>query len=572
MSKTMPKNLPIGVDNFGKLATPENKYLFADKTLFIKEIIDDPSEVTLITRPRRWGKTLNLSMLHYFLADEVWRQKTAGLFDSYLIAQVEDGRYIRDHQGQYPVISVSFKDIKAHDFKTAVEKIKLLIQELCRQHYYLFESKQLNDNERALFYKYLSDDPSQDELENSLKILSELLRQHCNKPVYILIDEYDTPLNAAFNQGYLDEFTIFMKNLLSAALKSNPALKKGVLTGILRVSKDSMLSGLNNIDVYTVLNKQYGQHFGFDDKELDQLFVAQGLQKDEAKVKDWYNGYCIGGLTLYNPWSIINALKNEGELRPYWVNTADDALLKSVLQDTSVEVKTKFQQLLEGKTIEGVVSESIRYDNIINDEVSIWSLLLYTGYLKVLAQEPIGLDYLCQLAIPNKEVLTLYKSDFVDWMRALPQQTKLKLLLKSLVQGNVDLFVKDINHFLVSAASIHDYAKQPEAFYHGFMLALTASLLDDYYVESNRESGNGRPDLLFIPKDTQKTQAVILEFKHVKKGENPQAIAQQAVTQIDVNDYTAQIKQYHYVTQIYKVGLAFDGKQVHCAHQVDKSY
>lgn len=565
----MAKKLPVGVDNFGKLTDPKNNFVFADKTLFIQEIINDGAEVTLITRPRRWGKTLNMSMLHYFFSAEVYGQKTMGLFESYAIAKVEDGDIIREHQGQYPVIFVSFKDIKEPNFAIALEKFKLLIQELCRQHYYLHDSLQLTDAEKDLFETYLRDAPDQSNLENSLKTLSELLYKHYNKPVYILIDEYDTPLNAAYNKGYLEEMTNFLRNLFSAALKTNPALKKGVLTGVLRISKDSMLSGLNNIEVYTVLNKAYNRHFGFTSQELDALFFEQGLLKDETRVKDWYNGYCVGGLTLYNPWSIINTLKNEGELRPYWVNTADDALLRTVLQNASITVKIKFQQLLEGKTIEGAVSENIRYENITNDEVSIWSLLLYTGYLKALSAEQQGTRTLCALAIPNQEVFALYEDCFIDWMNAAPHYKKLKQLLENLVEGHIEKFTKEVSIFLQTAASIHDYATQPEAFYHGFMLALTAGVIDNYYVESNRESGDGRPDLLFIPKDSKKTKAVILEFKPVKKGEEPLIIAQQALAQIDTKAYATTVKQYQYIKHIYKVGLAFDGKQVHCVHQID---
>jgi len=565
----MSKNLPISVDSFSRLVDPQGNYLFADKTLFIKEILDDMSGVTLITRPRRWGKTLNLSMLEHFLAAEVDRQSTQGLFSPYAIAKVEGGRYIRDYQGQYPVISISFKDIKENNFDSVLAKIKNLIQRLCRTHEYLLDSAQLSTGDKVLFNKYYSGAPNQADLEDSIKDISELLNKHYNKRVYILIDEYDTPLNTAYNKGYVEEMASFIKNMFSAALKGNPALQKGVLTGILRISKDSLLSGLNNVEVYTVLDKEYCRHFGFNNEELDVLFKEQGLVKNESAVKEWYNGYCMGGLTLYNPWSIIHALKNKGELRPYWVNTADDTLLKSVLQGASIEVKAKFQQLLEGKTIEGWVSDTLRYEAIKSDEVSIWSLLWYTGYLKVLSVIPESTYYHCQLAIPNQEVVALYKDCFLDWMRAVPHQTKLKSLLEHLVQGHVEEFASEVSCFLLTAASIHDYAQQPEAFYHGFMLALTAGLIDQYQIESNRESGLGRPDLLFIPRDPNKTLAVILEFKHVKKGDKAQTIAEQALSQIDTNLYAAPLNAHAHITQIYKIGLAFDGKQVHCAHRID---
>lgn len=557
----MLKKLPIGVDDFAHLVKPEYNYLFVDKTLFIKDIIDTGFQITLITRSRRWGKTLNMSMLHYFLAAEVWGQKTEGLFDRLAIAQEAQGQYIQQHQGRYPVIYVSFKDIKQRDFPAALDKLKGLIQDLCRQHQYLSDSAHLTLTEKELFYKYLTDDPTPQELENALKILSQLLRKHFNEQVYILIDEYDTPLNAGYGR-YFDEITSFMKNMFSAALKDNPALKKGVMTGILRISKDSMLSGLNNLKVFTVLNKDYNQYFGFTEAELDHLFSGQNLTKDEDKVKTWYNGYKIGGLTLYNPWSILNCLSEKGELRPYWVNTADDTLLREILQGASVEIKIKLQQLLEGQTIEGLVSETIRYEDIKSDEISIWSLLLYTGYLNVLTYELDDQLYICQLAIPNREILSLYKTTFKLWLQQPSKRGLLKSLLESLLEGESEKFAKDISDFLLAAASVHDYASQPEAFYHGFMLALTAGLLDDYYIASNQESGFGRPDLLFIPKDQKKTKAIILEFKHVGAGKKAECVAQEALTQIDTKAYAAKIKQYAYITKIIKVGLAFDGKQV----------
>lgn len=559
----MQKNLPIGVDNFRDLVDSNNKYLFADKTLFIKEIIEDGSKVILITRPRRWGKTLNMSMLHHFFAEEVYGQKTHGMFDSYAIAKESDGRFVKEYQGKYPVIFISFKDIKELDFAGALNKVKGLIQDLYAQHRYLATSSKLDDADKVMFNAYRQDNPSSQDLEKALKRLSDFLWQHHSQPVYILIDEYDTPLNAAYNH-YLDEMTCFMKNLFSEALKGNPSLKQGILTGILRISKDSMLSGLNNLQVYTVLNEKYNQHFGFTNKELDLLFIEQGLQKDEAPVKAWYNGYKIGGLTLYNPWSIISALKNNGELRPYWVNTADDSLLRQIFEEANIEIKTKFQQLLEGKSIEAYISETIRYEDIKNDEVSLWSLLLYTGHLKIESVSPFNMLYLCQLAIPNREILALYEHFFLSWIKTPARQMQLTHLLNNLLDGNIEKFETNLSGFLQTAASVHDYANQPEAFYHGFMLALTSSLLDTYYIDSNRESGYGRPDLLLIPKDKAKNQAFILEFKHVYKNETLEAVAKIALKQIQLNHYAAHIKQYRYINTVLTVGLAFDGKKAHC--------
>ena len=350
--------------------------------------------------------------------------------------------------------------------------------------------------------------------------------------------------------------------MMSAGLKDNPYLQKGVLTGILRVSKDSMLSTLNHLRVHTVLDKKYAQHFGFTDADLDYLFADQHLSKDEERVKAWYNGYLIGGITLYNPWSIMNSLEDGGELRPYWVNTADDSLLKELLQNANSDVKILFQSLVQGNSIDVIVNQTMRFDEVKRDPSMLWNLLLSAGYLKVLSSTVELNWYQCQLAIPNQEVEGIYKSIFISWMVDTSKFSQLKLLLQNLVDGNIERFTSEVSHFLKAAASIHDYAHQPEAFYHGFVLALTVPLMDAYYVLSNTESGYGRPDLVLIPKNKTEHTATIIEFKHVSKGEDPQAIAQTAIDQINQKSYHAKIAQYDYVKHIRKIGIAFDGKNV----------
>jgi hypothetical protein len=306
------KRINIGGSDFGTLI--RNDLLFVDKSLFIKEIIDDKSEVTIITRPRRWGKTLNMSMLHYFLSAEVYGQKTAGLFDKLLIAK-EPGDYIAQHQGKYPVIFISLKDVKQATLESAVNSIALLIQDVYSQHIYLMNEKKLALHEEDVFQRTLYAKLSAEELIVSLQKLSQWLMRYHGRQTYILIDEYDTPLNFARDKDYFEPMALFMKNFLSTTLKGNVYLAKAVVTGILRISKDSMLSGLNNPEIYTMLRDTlYAPYFGFTDEELDPLFADQNLIKNEAEVKAWYNGYRINGLTLYNPWSIMNCLKNKAEL------------------------------------------------------------------------------------------------------------------------------------------------------------------------------------------------------------------------------------------------------------------
>ena len=566
----MPKSIAIGNDNFAEII--RKGYLFVDKSLFIKEIIDDVSKVTLITRPRRWGKTLNMSMLHHFLAPEAYGDSTAGLFDQLKIAQAP-GDYVAQHQGKYPVIFMTLKGVEASTFEEALMAMSLLIQSAFRDHRYLLTSEALESSDKEYFSTVCDTYVMQNELERSLWRLCELLYKHHQQKTYVLIDEYDTPLNFAFRtDGYFEPMSQFMKNFLGHTLKSNTYLEKGVMTGILRISKDSMLSGLNNPKIYTVLSKKYSPYFGFTNEELDILFADQGLVKDEQQVKDWYNGYIIGGLTLYNPWSIMNCLEEKGDLKPYWVNTGNDSLLKELLQNVDVDTKTAFESLIVNQPVTVVVSDTMRFDEVKHDNNMLWNLLIFAGYLKVLSSELDDMGTRCQIAIPNQEVLRLYRGIFLGWLNAPTRKIdQLKLLLDSLVAGDIKQFAQDVQEFLQAASSVHDYATQPEAFYHGFILALMVSMTDRYYVYSNTESGNGRPDLLLIPKEHAQTQAFVIEFKSLRKNEKPEEALNVAMTQIDNQNYAARITQHDYIKQVMKVAIVFDGREVFYNHKTDRS-
>lgn len=566
----------IGTSDFTKIIR-ENA-LYVDKSLLIKDIINDTDETLLITRPRRWGKTLNMSMLQHFFASEVRGQNTAELFDKLLIKTVDNGKYMQ-YQGKHPVIFISFKDVKDNSLVDTIYNISGLINDSYREHAYLLESVSISAIDKATYKEYLKRDLKRNDVEKGLKFLSELLHQHHKQKVYILVDEYDTPLNDAYAAEYFPELVKFMRNLFSNAMKDNPYLEKGIMTGILRVSKDSMLSGLNNQKVYTILKAKYREFFGFTNGELDLLFKNQGLEQDEAAVKEWYNGYTIGGLTIYNPWSILNCLSEKGSIEPYWLNTGDDSLIKTVVQNSGRETKEKFQELMLGKSIEGSVNDSIRFDNLEDDPSAIWSMLLYTGYLTATSckfQE--GGNHQCQLLIPNKEIMALYRDILIKWLGTSDRyRSSIKAFLEYMVIGEIEKCVVEIGRLLLAVASFRDYANQPEAFYHGFMLALTAALLDDYYIYSNKESGYGYPDLMFIPKPQQQklqqqstTNAVILEFKHVNAGEDAKQVAENAVRQINTKDYAASFSQHANIGTILKVGLAFDGKAVTSAHEKGK--
>ncbi len=565
----MPKSIQTGGGNFSELVLGD--YLFVDKSLFIQAVLNDPGKAIVITRPRRWGKSLNLSMLHHFLAPKVDGIETKGLFDKLEISKIP-GDYIGKHQGQYPVIFLSLKDFKAESFEDFVKMLNTGVRSMFKAHKYLLlnAANRLDSDEIQEFSHYLRDSLDAVELANALKILSELLVRYHQKKAYILIDEYDTPLNHAFiSTKDFESIASLMRNFFSAGMKDNNALEKGVMTGILRISKDSMLSGLNNVKTYTVLDDtRYYDSFGFTQQDLVQLFEDQELSHDEPKVQEWYNGYQINGLTLYNPWSIMNCLVEKGRLKPYWILSGDDKLLRELIQKSSEGVKQQLGRLILGETIEVVVSETMRFDQIRQHEAMLWNLLLLGGYLKVLASRLSGKNYIATVAVPNQEVLTSYQGIFLDWMEQIPQNLSHQTqLIKGLALGDIERFAAETQFFLESAASFHDYANQPEAFYHGFTLALIASMMDQFYVFSNEESGYGRPDVILIPKDKSQSRALILEFKISTSDQDPQALTQKALQQIQSKNYSAKIRQYDRITEILMIAVVFEGKRVHVAHE-----
>jgi len=438
------KKIPIGIDNFHKLI--RENYLFCDKSLLIKEIIDEGSEVTLIVRPRRWGKTLNMSMIRHFFAPEVYGIKTKNLFDHLAIATVNNGDYL-SHQGKYPVIFVSFKDVKESSFEGAFRKIIQLVRILYREHRYLLQSEKLAVDEKDLFSAYLKGEIQNNDLTDSLRFLSELLAKEHDENVYIIIDEYDTPINAAYEK-YLEKMVGFMQDLFSAALKDNSFLKQGILTGILRVSKDSILSGLNNLKTYTLLDGAYKQHFGFSEEEVTYLFEQKGCLLQLNKVKKWYNGYKANDLTIYNPWSIINCLADQGKIDLYWTETAKNDLVENTIGNSNADIKSNLETLMQGGTITERIDKHVTFDILKNNETALWSLLLFTGYLKAESStfdENLG-GHICILSIPNLEVFCLYQQCMREWLlKNLGDAENQSDFLEDLAKRNIKQFTERTN-------------------------------------------------------------------------------------------------------------------------------
>ena len=566
--------LPIGQSDFRKII--DGGFDFVDKSDFIPEVLQG-AEVILITRPRRFGKTLNMSMLRHFFAQEVHGQPTKDLFKHLKVSHAEED--VLQHQGKYPVIFLTFKDIKESSFEAAHKKIYRLIINVYDEFSYLLESPSLSDQQKDYLSRILKGEANQAELETSLQELTGFLfRHHGTKPI-ILIDEYDTPIQSGYLQGYYDEVIAFFRNFFGAALKDNPYLFKAVLTGILRVSRESLFSGLNNLKVHSVLHPQLSSFFGFTEEEVNQLFNKAGLQDKMDDVKHWYNGYQMGSTVLYNPWSIVNCIEDGGVLKPFWVNTSDNILIKDLLLKSSFNFKDKFEILLHGTPVERVVDENFVFPDLQkNRESAIWSLLLMTGYLTVRACEETNRGSVCQLAIPNQEIRNLYQVIIEKWLANGYGLEWYEEFLNHLLNGNMEEFQKGLRHIMEHIVSVHDVGKkEPESFYHGLMIGLTASLAGDkkYETRSNRESGYGRYDYLILARDPHKL-SILLEFKQItlptgkKETADIQAVldkaAQEALQQIDTQVYFAELKQRG-LTNILKIGLAFSGKRFGMAHE-----
>ncbi|MEI8294916.1 MAG: AAA family ATPase [Alphaproteobacteria bacterium] len=561
--------LPIGYSDFKQVI--DEKFDFVDKTLLIPEIIDGP-QVVLITRPRRFGKTLNMLMLRYFFAETVRGQSTKGLFDNLKVMQ--SGEAVLKHQGQYPVIFLSFKDIKASSFEEVYQKIYDTITEMYGEFAYLQDSPSLSKQQKDFFISVLEQEASQAQLERSLKVLTDYLFQHHGVKPIVLIDEYDTPIQSGFFGGYYNEAIGFFRGFFGVALKDNLSLSKAVMTGILRVSRESLFSGLNNISAHSILHSKFSSFFGFTQDEIDQLLLRADLQDKASDIKHWYNGYQIGDSVLYNPWSIVNCIQNEGALQPFWTNTSDNILLKDLLRKSSADFKAEFETLLGGTPVERVVDENFVFPDLEGNRASaLWSLILMTGYLTVHGCEYTHNGPLCKLTIPNQEIRDLYQSTIEQWLANGYGPEWYNKFINHLLNGEMEDFTQGLRKIMDHTVSYHDIASEPEPFYHGMMIGLTASLADhrDYELRSNRESGRGRYDYLIIARDPAKL-SILLEFKQVKKGasETLEQSAQEALTQIDTQGYVGELKQRG-LSKILKLGIAFSGKRFGLVHERDIS-
>lgn len=551
--------LPIGVSDFKKLIL--GKYQFVDKTNFIKETINDGNEVILITRPRRFGKTLNLSMLYYFLQHN--SSPGQNLFENLFIAADHD--FCQKHQNKYPVIFISFKDIKKGSFEQSYSKIVNLISKLYKEHRSLLEGDLLYSDEKEIFIKIINKTANQLDIEDSLVLLVEYLEKKFGNLPILLIDEYDTPIQEAYLRGYYQEMMDLMRSILGQALKDNSKIQKAIITGITRVAQESLFSGVNNLAVYSLLREKLGQYFGFTEKEVLKLLNDNQSIVYIDEIKEWYNGYQIGKHTLYNPWSILSCLDHNGELKPYWLNTSSNDLVKELLDKIDYSVKGEFALLLQGKTIEKPLLENLVFPELKEKEEAIWSLLLYAGYLNVISSAIKGFQLMAQVSIPNREVMYVYDGIIAGWFRKGSSLDTYKEFIQSLKLGEMAIFKKYLSEIL-DIGSYFDFNRNtPERVFHSFMLGLTVGLKDEYIIKSNQESGLGRFDVVFIPKNKQ-IKGILLEFKTSDKIDLLLDRAQEALEQIKDKQYFQIFKQ-HEVKNILAIGLAFCGKQLELMHE-----
>ncbi len=545
---TVKRRIGIGISDFKELV---QGYFYVDKTLLIDELSHTDGKVILITRPRRFGKTLNLSMLRYFY--EKTEESNAHLFEHTAIWTREECRAL---QGKYPVIFISLKDCKGDswdDVRLAI--IECIIREF-KRHFEVL-SPHLAKHDLADYMSILERTASTGLLSESLLFLSALLSQFHKERVIVLIDEYDAPIHSAYTYGYYDKMIHFMRALLSKVLKDNSSLERGILTGILRAAKESIFSGLNNLRVFTLLDEEFSDKFGFTVPEVDLLLRETNLEQKSLSIKEWYNGYRCGNDTIYNPWSLLECIAKQGKTGQYWANTSDNALIGRLIAQADASVKAELELLLQGGTVEKALDNGLIFPGMEKNHTAMWSLLLYAGYLTFIKKS----ENVCELALPNEEIRVLYKTLITGVFEESLGASNVATLRDALSTANAEQFGELVQGFIKNSMSAFDLpASEPERSYHLFVLGLLVLLEESYLVKSNRESGYGRYDILLIPRDPQRW-GIIIEFKKVTSGESMSEAADRALDQIREKAYGTELLQ-HGVHKRVAFGVACEGKDI----------
>ena len=550
------KRISTGTENFKELI--DNNYYYVDKTMLIEDVISD--KVMMYNRPRRFGKTLNLSMLYYFFSNQ--EKENSYLFKGLNISKDKE---ILKHQNQYPVIFLTLKDMNNNNYKSQIYKFSSIISGIINKYIdRIIDSPLLNYRDKSWLEKYYNVNANLDEIKEALYNISIILNKYYRKKVIILIDEYDVPLQSAYNHGYYDEMVDFLRSVFSSALKTNDALERGVLTGCLRISKESIFTGLNNFIVRNITDREASDCFGFTQEEIDKLLDYYDLIDKRNEIKDWYDGYLFGETEIYNPWSALNYIKkvlsdNQYQAISFWANTSSNDLVKQYIENSTITMKEEFEELINGKSIiKKIVPEltyrEMSFKNSMNDDI--YSFLLFTGYLKIKEKvyennELVEDTY--KLVIPNKEVKKIYENIFMKWFEGYQRENRNEFINK-LLDGKEKDAQKILNQVLKSSISYYD---NYESFYHGFMVGFLN--VDGYEVKSNRESGEGRFDLAILPMDID-DQAIIIECKHSSSIKELRKDSKEASNQIIEKRYIEGLVDEGYENVI-GYGISFYKKQ-----------
>lgn len=546
--------MPVGISDYRRASS---EYYYVDKTLMIKELLDERAMVSLFTRPRRFGKTLNMDMLRTFF--EKTEEDTSVYFRDKKIWQC--GQKYRDHQGKYPVIFISFKDVKRDTWQETYDQIAGILRQEFERHRELLESQKCSIYEKAYLKSVLEQTADSTDMMMSLQRLSQMLDEHYGIPPIIIIDEYDTPIQQGHMRGFYNQVVLFMRNLFSGGLKDNRHLSYGFLTGILRVAKESIFSGLNNLKINSILDSRYSEYFGFTPEEVKAITRYYGVEDKYEEICAWYDGYRFGDFEIFNPWSVINYFGNDCRPQAFWQSTGSNDIIGEVLTYADENIYDRLQALLRGESFLTYIDTGVIYPQIQNNPSSIYSFLLVAGYLKVVRAElAFSGDYMCEVALPNREIAFVYNKEILQKMEGMLPQATVISIQEALYFGDVQRLQKEMNKLLVQSVSYYDTGQ--ETFYHGLVLGLCAIMDNRYFITSNGESGEGRYDIQMLPK-VENMPGILIELKAAKKlsEEKLKQLSEEALAQIERRRYDADMAAKG-VKMILKYGVAFSGKRV----------
>ena len=546
--------LPVGVSEYRVAST---QYYYIDKTMMIKDFLDERPMVSLFTRPRRFGKTLNMDMLKTFF--EKSDEDTSVYFQDKAIWNC--GERYRSYQGKYPVIFVSFKDIKFDSWDLTFEMLKTVIGTEFERHFELANSDKCSEMDKKQYRKIAEREADIVSLSGAFDVLSRMLYRHYGQKAIIIIDEYDIPIQQGHSKGFYDEVVDFMRNLFSGGLKDNPALAFGFLTGILRVAKESIFSGLNNLVVNSILDESYSQYFGFTKSDVEQMALYYSAKDKMTELCEWYDGYRFGDTEIFNPWSVINYFKNGCKPRAFWQSTGSNEIISEVIACADESIYERLEKLLQGDKFRALIDTGVIYPQIKINPSSIYSFLLVAGYLKAEnAEISSSGDFLCDISLPNKEIKAVYNKEILQKLNAIVPQSSAVEIQEAIYTNDSKRLQQQLRKLLLQSASSFDTVG--ELFFHGLFLGICAIFDDQYYVTSNRESGEGRFDIQLMPKNNSRP-GVLIELKSKKdlSKEQLDTLAQEALNQINERQYDTEMKT-HGITTIFRYGVAFSGKNV----------